>query len=62
MINDKIAEKVINGAVLPIPEALQEEEDFIVMESRSGQALAIYIHHPEKPGMMKPSKVLRTVL
>ena len=28
---------------------------------RSGQALAIYIHHPEKPGMMKPSKVLRTV-
>ena len=31
------------------------------MESTSGQALAIYIHHPEKPGMMKPSKVLRTV-
>ena len=62
MINDKIAEKVKNGAVLPIPEALQEEKDFIVMESTSGQALAIYIHHPEKPGMMKPSKVLRTVL
>ena len=33
MINDKIAEKVKNGAVLPIPEALQEEKDFIVMES-----------------------------
>ena len=28
MINDKIAEKVINGAVLPIPEALQERKGF----------------------------------
>jgi tRNA pseudouridine55 synthase len=61
-INDKIAEKVIHGAVLPIYEVLQEEQDLIVMESTAGQALAIYIHHPEKPGMMKPSKVLRTVL
>jgi tRNA pseudouridine55 synthase len=61
-INDKIAEKVIHGAVLPIPDELEEEKDFIVMESTGKQALAIYIHHPEKPGMMKPSKVLRTVL
>jgi tRNA pseudouridine55 synthase len=61
-INDKIAEKVIHGAVLPIYEAFQEEQDLVVMESTAGQAIAIYIHHPEKPGMMKPSKVLRTVL
>ena len=41
---------------LPIPDAFQEEKDFIVLESTAGQALAIYIHHPEKPGMMKPLK------
>ena len=61
MINDKIAEKVKNGAVFPIPEHFRNEKDFIVIESTDRQALAIYIHHPEKPGMMKPSKVLRTV-
>ena len=30
-----------------------------VVESEDGKALAIYIHHPEKPGMIKPLKVLR---
>jgi tRNA pseudouridine55 synthase len=62
VINDKIAEKVKNGAVLPIPESLQSEHSPIVMESTEGEALAIYMHHPNKPGMMKPSKVLRTIM
>ena len=61
-ISDKIAEKVKNGAVLPIPQSLEDENSLIVIESEEGQALAIYTHHPEKTGMMKPSKVLRTVL
>jgi tRNA pseudouridine55 synthase len=61
MINDKITEKVKNGAVLPIPDHFKKEEDLLVLESEDGKALAIYIHHPEKPGMMKPSKVLRSV-
>jgi tRNA pseudouridine55 synthase len=60
VINDKIAEKVKNGAVLPIPESFINEENPIVMETKEGFALAIYIHHPEKQGMMKPLKVLRT--
>jgi tRNA pseudouridine55 synthase len=59
-INDKIAEKVKNGAILPIPDLLKNETNLIVVETKDGQALAIYIHHPEKPGMMKPTKVLRT--
>jgi len=61
IINDKIAEKVKNGAVLPIPDSLMDQEDQIVVETKEGLALAIYIHHPQKPGMMKPSKVLRSV-
>ncbi|WP_428908620.1 tRNA pseudouridine(55) synthase TruB [Niallia sp. Krafla_26] len=61
-INDKIAEKVKNGAVLPVPPSLEDEKSLIVIESEEGHALAIYFHHPQKPGLMKPSKVLRTAL
>jgi tRNA pseudouridine55 synthase len=61
VINDKITEKVKNGAVLPIPDQFKKEDHLLVLESEAGKALAIYIHHPEKPGMMKPSKVLRSV-
>jgi tRNA pseudouridine55 synthase len=61
-INDKIAEKVKNGAILPIPDLLKNENNLIVVETKEGQALAIYIHHPDKPGMMKPTKVLRTLV
>jgi len=60
-INDKIAEKVKNGAILPIPDLCINETNPIVVETESGQALAIYVHHPGKPGMMKPSKVLRSI-
>lgn len=58
-INDKVAEKVKNGAVLTIPEALQAKDEPIVMETIAGSALAIYIKHPRKPSLMKPQKVLR---
>ena len=61
IINDKIAEKVKNGAVLPIPETVNIEDNLLVLETEDGEAMAIYKRHPEKPGMMKPSKVLRTV-
>ncbi len=61
VINDKITDKVKNGAVLPIPGQFKKEDHLLVLESEDGKALAIYIHHPEKPGMMKPSKVLRSV-
>nr|WP_295970456.1 tRNA pseudouridine(55) synthase TruB [uncultured Bacillus sp.] len=60
VINDKIAEKVKNGAVLPVPASLMNEEQPIVVETSAGLALALYIHHPEKAGLLKPLKVLRT--
>ncbi|WP_409275713.1 tRNA pseudouridine(55) synthase TruB [Neobacillus sp. SCS-31] len=58
-ISDTLAEKVKNGMRLPIPEQFMDVDGPIAMESRDGKALAIYSRHPEKPGIMKPVKVLR---
>lgn len=60
VINDKVAEKVKNGAVLPQPEEL---DNFPVGEPMSmvnnhGEILAIYQRHPEKKHLIKPIKVL----
>jgi tRNA pseudouridine55 synthase len=58
-INDTVAEKVKNGALLEIPQQFQEIEGPIVVETEDGMALAIYRKHPTKLGLMKPDKVLR---
>ncbi len=58
-INDTVAKKVKNGAVLNIPEQLKDTKGPIVLETGEGMALAIYEHHPQKQGVMKPAKVLR---
>lgn len=59
VINDKVAEKVKNGALLQIPDHLKNSDGPIIAESEEGQALAIYAKHPNKPGLLKPVKVLR---
>ena len=50
MINDKIAEKVKNGAVLPHTEDsdLRKKNHLSLLNDEDGKALAIYIHHPTK--------------
>ena len=58
-INDKVAEKVKNGAVLQIPEHLKTTNGPIIAETAEGLALAIYAKHPSKPDLLKPVKVLR---
>jgi len=58
-INDKLGEKVKNGAVLPIPATFLNEKGPIVVEDGDGSALAIYEAHPQKEGLMKPKKVLK---
>ncbi len=58
-INDKVAEKVKNGALLELPEYLKSTEGPIIAETLDGQALAIYAQHPQKVGILKPVKVLR---
>lgn len=59
VINDKLANRVKNGAVLPIPAELAELTDSVVMQTEAGLAIAIYQPHPQKAGVMKPEKVLR---
>ncbi len=58
-INDKVAEKVKNGAVLPLPDDSENWDGPIVVETEAEMALAIYAKHPNKPGFIKPVKVLR---
>ncbi|MEW8971162.1 tRNA pseudouridine(55) synthase TruB [Mesobacillus jeotgali] len=58
-INDKVAEKVKNGALLQIPEEFVGISGPIIVVTEDGKALAIYRSHPTKTGMMKPDKVLR---
>jgi tRNA pseudouridine55 synthase len=58
-INDKVAEKVKNGAILPYPNQLTDLDGPIIVETEQGKALAIYMEHPSKPSFLKPMKVLR---
>ncbi|NEX77696.1 tRNA pseudouridine(55) synthase TruB [Bacillus thermocopriae] len=58
-INDKVAEKVKNGALLKEPPYLKSINGPIIAETADGLALAIYEKHPNKPGLLKPVKVLR---
>ncbi|WP_078413196.1 tRNA pseudouridine(55) synthase TruB [Priestia abyssalis] len=57
-INDKLAEKVKNGAVLPEPADFKMDEGPFLMMDSSGTCLAIYEKHPQKEGLIKPTKVL----
>lgn len=58
-ISDTVAEKVKNGAILPIPDQLKDIDGPFNVETEHGQALAIYMNHPTKPSFLKPIKVLR---
>ncbi len=62
VISGTVAKKVINGALLDIPVHLIHTKGPIVLETADGIALAIYEHHPQKAGLMKPVKVLRIEL
>ncbi|WP_421384657.1 tRNA pseudouridine(55) synthase TruB [Bacillus salacetis] len=54
-LSDTLAMKVKNGAVLNMPEKWPDDQ---VAMNHNGKTLAIYQAHPEKPGIIKPVKVL----
>jgi tRNA pseudouridine55 synthase len=58
-IHDKLASRVRNGSVLPIPQELTNIHGPIAVFN-NGKAIAIYKHHPTKIGLMKPDRVLTT--
>ncbi|MCE4048267.1 MULTISPECIES: tRNA pseudouridine(55) synthase TruB [Bacillaceae] len=60
-INDTLAMRVRNGAVLEAPPELLQTEGPIAVFTESGEAIAIYVHHPSKQGMIKPSKILKVL-
>ncbi|MGE6631449.1 tRNA pseudouridine(55) synthase TruB [Bacillus sp. NPDC077027] len=59
-INDTLASKVKNGAVLPVSDELAHltEEDRVAVFTSTGHCIAIYMKHPTKPGLVKPAKIL----
>ncbi|MGP1907544.1 tRNA pseudouridine(55) synthase TruB [Metabacillus sp. JX24] len=57
-INDTLAKKVKNGALLEVPAGLNPGSESIAVYGEDGTCLAIYRQHPEKPHFLKPSKVL----
>lgn len=56
-MHDKVAEKVKNGAILPLPEELQSLEGPVLMVNEKSEAVALYYKHPTKPHLWKPLKV-----
>jgi tRNA pseudouridine55 synthase len=56
-LDDTVAIKVKNGAVLEASPLLHNEERLLMID-KTGQPLAIYEKHPSKKGLMKPEKVL----
>jgi tRNA pseudouridine55 synthase len=56
-LDDTVALKVKNGAVLEINPMLNHAKH-LLLSDRTGQPLAIYEKHPTKEGLMKPTKVL----
>jgi tRNA pseudouridine55 synthase len=53
-VNDKLAQKIKNGAVLDVEVDLPEK---FVIYDEDDHCIAIYIKHPSKPGLIKPEKV-----
>ncbi len=58
-IEESIEKKINNGQQLPTHPLLNEHDKIVFM--KNGAAFAIYIEHPEKPGMMKLDKMFPTV-
>ncbi|MGN1400402.1 MAG: tRNA pseudouridine(55) synthase TruB [Bacillus sp. (in: firmicutes)] len=61
-VDEKIASRVINGAVLPVfkETGVKQEEPFVIFHKN--RALAVYKQHETKDGCIKPVKVLRISL
>lgn len=54
-----IEKKIRNGQVLPMHPSLEEHDKIVYMENN--KAVAVYVKHPEKKGLMKPEKMFPKV-
>ncbi len=58
-MNDALARQVKNGRVLKIPAFLENVSEQPIAMYHAGKIIAIYKKHPDKPGLMKPARVLQ---
>ncbi|TDQ39689.1 tRNA pseudouridine(55) synthase TruB [Aureibacillus halotolerans] len=54
---EAVTPSIKNGAVL-LAEQLPSFTDKLCIETPDSSVIAVYIHHPEKPGMVKPDKMI----
>ncbi|MED3724959.1 tRNA pseudouridine(55) synthase TruB [Priestia filamentosa] len=57
-INDTLAKKVKNGAVLSRPEEISIDTPLWLVLNEEGKLLALYKHHETKEGKIKPAKII----
>ncbi|MGE7917905.1 tRNA pseudouridine(55) synthase TruB [Viridibacillus sp. NPDC093762] len=58
-ITEENHKQITNGQVLPMHPSLEEHDKIVFVENR--RAVAIYIKHPTKDGLMKPEKMFPAV-
>lgn len=58
-ITDANRKEISNGQVLPVHPSLKESDKIVYVENN--QAVAIYVVHPTKTGLMKPEKMFPKV-
>ncbi len=56
-VSDEIEKKILNGSLLEETKELSNPRTAVY--NGQGECLAIYIPHPERPGWVKPEKVLK---
>ncbi|ETT85902.1 tRNA pseudouridine(55) synthase TruB [Viridibacillus sp. FSL R5-0477] len=58
-IDEENHKQITNGQVIPMHPSLEEHDKIVFVEN--GRAVAIYIKHPTKDGLMKPEKMFPAV-
>lgn len=57
-VNEEVAAKVKNGAVLPLPQSLEQYDNQPIALYFQNKVIAIYKRHPSKQWLLKPDRVL----
>ncbi|SER59687.1 tRNA pseudouridine55 synthase [Salipaludibacillus aurantiacus] len=61
-ISGEIENKVLQGAILPVPEqTFSMDESIFAIYNQEGRVLALYKKDEKRNGMMKPEKMIRTI-
>ncbi|SDN29504.1 tRNA pseudouridine(55) synthase TruB [Alkalicoccus daliensis] len=62
IIAPEIERKVLQGGIIPLPEAAENiTEDFFGLLNEKNELLALYKKDSKRNGMMKPEKMIRTI-